>query len=110
MDEIARRAEEAKSKAADISEAGKIRLARVYKALVKERPGDSNALAYLNEFDREIAKAPVPKAKDADPARLSHRDGSFGLGHCVHGCRNQGNFEFKMARKLGIKTSLVRKY
>ena len=57
-------------KPADISEAGKIRLARVYKALLKERPGDSSALAYLNEFDREIAKAPVPKAKDADPARV----------------------------------------
>ena len=57
-------------KPADISEAGKIRLARVYKALVKERPGDANALAYINELDREIAMAPVPKAKDADPAKV----------------------------------------
>jgi len=52
------------SKPGDASEAGRRRLARIYKALVKERPGDSFALEYINELDREIAKAPEPKPKD----------------------------------------------
>jgi len=52
------------AKPGDASEAGRQRLARIYKALLKERPGDSFALEYINELDREIAKAPEPKPKD----------------------------------------------
>jgi hypothetical protein len=51
----------------DISEPGKTRLARVYKALLKERPGDSNSLTYLDELDKEIARAPIPKPKEKEP-------------------------------------------
>lgn len=53
---------------ADASPAAKARLTRVYQALVKLHPGDSNALAYLNELDRNVAQAPAaPKPKDPDP-------------------------------------------
>ncbi len=63
----------------DVSDAGKIRLSRVYKALLQARPGDSNSLAYLDELDKEIAKAPMPKPKEkekdpepkVDPALLT---------------------------------------
>lgn len=48
----------------DVSEANRARLARIYKALLKERPGDSFALEYINEFDRDVAKAPDVKPKD----------------------------------------------
>lgn len=55
----------------DLSEPGRVRLTRVYKALLKERPGDGNSIVYLEELGREIAKAPVPapkpKEKDKDP-------------------------------------------
>lgn len=54
----------------NMTDAGKFRLARIYKALLKERPGDSNALAYLAEFDREIAKAPEPKAKEPEKPKV----------------------------------------
>ncbi|HEY3789228.1 MAG TPA: hypothetical protein VGL71_10250, partial [Urbifossiella sp.] len=55
-------------KPGDASDAAKARLTRVYKALLLERPGDSNSLVYLDEFDRDMAKAPVkPKEKDPEP-------------------------------------------
>ena len=55
------------AKPGDASEPGRQRLARIYKALLKERPGDSFAMEYLNELDREIAKVPVPEPKPKDP-------------------------------------------
>ncbi|HXD87427.1 MAG TPA: hypothetical protein VN641_13105 [Urbifossiella sp.] len=56
------------ARVSDASPAAKARLARVYQALVKLHPGDANALAYLNDFDRDIAKAPVePKKVEPDP-------------------------------------------
>ncbi|MFO0803287.1 MAG: hypothetical protein U0791_09220 [Gemmataceae bacterium] len=62
-------------KPGDASEAGRQRLARIYKALLKERPGDSFALEYLNELDREVAKLPEPKPKDpAGPAPMPKAD------------------------------------
>lgn len=60
----------------DASAANKIRLARIYKALLKARPGDSLALTYLNEFDRDIARAPAPKAepKGMNPEPVAKKD------------------------------------
>ncbi|MDB5312278.1 MAG: hypothetical protein JWO38_6480 [Gemmataceae bacterium] len=46
---------------ADVAAANRTRLARVYKALQKVRPGDPLAIAYLAELDREIVKNPDPK-------------------------------------------------
>lgn len=51
----------------EASPAAKLRLTRVYRALIKLHPGDSNVLAYLNEFDREVANLPAPK-KEPEPA------------------------------------------
>ncbi|HEX4612012.1 MAG TPA: hypothetical protein VH092_27695 [Urbifossiella sp.] len=59
--------------AADVSPAGRMRLKRVYGALLKAKPGDPSALVYLNEFDRDLAQAPPKKdgppdlKKNADP-------------------------------------------
>lgn len=53
------------------------RLTRVYKALLKAEPGDSLALAYLNEIDRDAVKlppAPVAKSPPPSAAQLSVRD------------------------------------
>ncbi|MBX9580109.1 MAG: hypothetical protein K2X87_07350, partial [Gemmataceae bacterium] len=44
--------------AADARPAARARLARVYGALLKAKPGDSRALAYLNELDEAVAQAP----------------------------------------------------
>jgi hypothetical protein len=52
----------------DISPTNRIRLSRVYKALLKAHPGDSFALTYLNEFDRDQARAPEPKKEQGKPA------------------------------------------
>jgi hypothetical protein len=55
-------------KASDASAAGKIRLKRVYQALLKLHPGDSHALAYLNELDRDIADVqPKNNGREALP-------------------------------------------
>lgn len=51
--------------AADVSPTGRVRLRRVYGALMKASPGDPSALAYLNEFDRDLAQAPPAKKGDA---------------------------------------------
>ena len=51
---------------ADVSQPNRVRLRRVYQAMLKAHPGDSHALTYLNEFDRDLAKAPPPK-KEPDP-------------------------------------------
>ena len=53
--------------AGDVSPVNRVRLARVYKALLKARPGDSLAQTYLNKFDRDLAKLPDPKKEPADP-------------------------------------------
>jgi hypothetical protein len=56
--------------AADVSPAGRVRLRRVYGALLKARPGDPSALVYLNEFDRDLVQAPPKKdepKKNPDP-------------------------------------------
>lgn len=56
--------------AADVSPAGRVRLRRVYGALLKARPGDPSALVYLNEFDRDLAQVPPKKdepKKEPDP-------------------------------------------
>ena len=58
------------AKPGDVVPPNKTRLTRVYKALLRARPGDSLALTYLNEFDRggDIARAPDPaNPKPADP-------------------------------------------
>ncbi len=52
--------------AADLSPLGRARLKRVYGALLKAKPGDPSALAYLNEFDRDLVQAPK-KGVPADP-------------------------------------------
>jgi hypothetical protein len=57
------------AKVGDISAANKIRLIRVYQALLKLRPGDSVALTYLNELDKGGAAAdPAPPGADPKPA------------------------------------------
>lgn len=59
------------ARTADVSALNRTRLTRVYKALLKARPGDSSALTYLNEFDRgDIAKAPDPQ-NPVDPGGLN---------------------------------------
>ncbi len=68
----------------DATAANRMRLKRVYQALVKARPGDSLSLGYLNEFDREQAKEPEQKQPGAElkqpdpmppvPAKLSPRE------------------------------------
>lgn len=65
---------------ADASAANKLRLIRVYKALLKTRPGDSLAMTYLDELDRDIALNPAPKkeqrpaVKKGPPAKMTPRD------------------------------------
>jgi hypothetical protein len=54
--------------AADVSPAGRVRLKRVYAALLKAKPGDPAALVYLNEFDRDLVQAP-PKKDDPEPKK-----------------------------------------
>jgi hypothetical protein len=64
---------------ADASAENKARLTRVYKALLKTRPGDTLALGYLNELDRDVAAnpnlarnpAPAPKK---EPEPLAKKD------------------------------------
>jgi len=51
-------------KAEDLSPVGRARLKRVYGALLKAKPGEPAALAYLNEFDRDLVQAPK---KDMPP-------------------------------------------
>jgi hypothetical protein len=63
--------------AADLSPAGRARLKRVYAALLKAKPGDPSALAYINEFDRDLAQNPkkdVPPDPPAPPKADSKRD------------------------------------
>lgn len=53
------------------------RLTRVYKALLKEAPGDVLALAYLNDLDREpgkVADNPAGKNPARPPLQLDARD------------------------------------
>ena len=62
-----------------LSADNRYRLTRVYKALLKAAPGDSLALAYLNDIDRDRDAAkppPAPVAKNPPPsaAQLSVRD------------------------------------
>jgi len=65
---------------ADASAANKLRLIRVYKALLKTRPGDSLAMAYLDDLGRDIALNPAPKkkpppaVKKGPPAKMTPRD------------------------------------
>jgi hypothetical protein len=47
-------------RAGDAVAANRMRLKRVYQALLDARPGDSLSLGYLNEFDRVQAKEPEP--------------------------------------------------
>ena len=54
--------------ATEVSPANRVRLTRVYKALLKTHPGDTFALTYLNDFDREIGRAPEPKKEPNKPA------------------------------------------
>jgi len=63
--------------APDLSPAGRARLKRVYGALLKAKPGDPSALAYLNEFDRDVVQAPkkdVPPEPPAAPKADTKRD------------------------------------
>jgi hypothetical protein len=53
----------------DISEPSRVRLTRVYKALLKARPGDSLSLTYLNEFDAAVARVEPPKAEEPKKPR-----------------------------------------
>jgi hypothetical protein len=69
--------------AADVSPANRVRLTRIYKAQLKAHPGDSMALTYLNEFERDMARAPdpkkgpdVPAPKDPLPQKEPARDKS----------------------------------
>lgn len=60
-----------------LSAVNRPRLARVYKTLLKEAPGDVLALAYLNDLDREPGKAaddPAAKNPDRPPLKLDRRD------------------------------------
>ncbi|MFO0798809.1 MAG: hypothetical protein U0804_15160 [Gemmataceae bacterium] len=61
----------------DLSPAGRARLKRVYGALLKAKPGEPAALAYLNEFDRDLAAVPkkdVPPDPVAPPKAELKRD------------------------------------
>ncbi|HEY1191368.1 MAG TPA: hypothetical protein VGE74_27285, partial [Gemmata sp.] len=52
------------------------RMTRVYKALLKAAPGDSLAIVYLNDLDRDIAKdpGPAPKGPERRPVVSAVRD------------------------------------
>jgi hypothetical protein len=53
----------------DARPAARARLARVYGAILKANPGDSRALAYLNDLDEAaVAQAPPPPPKRDRPA------------------------------------------
>jgi hypothetical protein len=58
---------------ADASAENKARLTRVYKALLKTRPGDALALGYLNELDRDVAANP-DLARKPEPAAKKEPD------------------------------------
>lgn len=63
--------------AADLSPNGRARLKRVYGALLKAKPGDPSALAYINEFDRDLVQNPkkdVPPDAPAAPKADTKRD------------------------------------
>ena len=53
--------------AADVSPPGRVRLRRVYGALLKAKPGDPAALVYINEFDRDLVQAPLKKDAPPEP-------------------------------------------
>ncbi len=61
---------------ATLSPVNRERLRRIYKALLKAAPGDALALAYLGEFDRDVAKLPDPgpKIPERPPLKLDARD------------------------------------
>ncbi|MBX9624330.1 MAG: hypothetical protein K2X82_11025, partial [Gemmataceae bacterium] len=69
---------------ADASPAGRARLARVYGAILKARPGESRALAYLNALDaaapEAVAQVPPPPGpkKDGPPAPIEPSAGKVG--------------------------------
>lgn len=55
----------------DASEANKIRLGRIYRAVLKASPDDPLASRYLSEFEGKLARVPDPRPAPAgkDPAR-----------------------------------------
>jgi hypothetical protein len=56
--------------AGDATAASRMRLTRIYQAMVKVRPGDSLSLTYLNAFDAAMAKEPMPKVEPKKPDPL----------------------------------------
>ncbi|MFM8273530.1 MAG: hypothetical protein ACKODX_14550, partial [Gemmata sp.] len=50
-----------------LSAANRVRIARLYKALLKSAPGDALALEYLNGLGRDVANNPEPAPKNPRP-------------------------------------------
>ena len=93
-----------------LSPVNKHRLTRVYKALLKAAPGDSLALAYLDDLDRDFAKEPnpMPKKPDRPGVKLGVRDElvrkivkrGFGAGEAERSARCEGTYRRRTHRSL----------